>query len=371
MSIVYLDRPETFVQNISFSDDSGYRVHPNLVTCCVFDSSGVEVAGFFNPAVKTKSGFAFNWFPSKSGNYSITWKADELEFQNSIFVYPKSIDKQLSETPNSNLKNFLSSTTLSQSDLPIFFRDDHGNLVNPVHVVYSVLDSKGKSVTGPSFIQAVQFDIGSFYAQYTTPYLTGSYKIRWDFQKDIDSSLESSFMSFNVVAPPTRCSFVIIHNSCFGNNKPPVQPPTVETEITGPVNQMHLPFGPLPSSGVFTDQDPYVLPVGTRRISFFIAYQRGFSGGHASFRLFWNNGVEEVQETLIDSVYENVDSAHSNQSMYLQDTSGPSPADDNVIRFIMYLDVPPGIVSVRLRAAETGYPTLPGSCGITITPSLV
>ena len=125
------------------------------------------------------------------------------------------------------------------------------------------------------------------------------------------------------------------------------------------------------ASGVFTDQDPYILPVGTRRISFFISYQRGFSGGHASFRLFWNNGIEEVQETLIDSVYENVDSAHSNQSMYLQDTSGPTPADDNLIRFIMYVDVPPGIISVRLRASETGYVSLPGSCGITITPSLV
>lgn len=371
MSIVYLDKPETFTQNVAFSDDSGYKIHPNLVTWCVFDSSGVEVAGFFNPAVKTKTGFSSFWTPSKSGNYSILWKTDDLEFRNNIFVYPKSADKQLQDPPNAAFKSFPSSTSLTQSDLPIYFRDDLGDLVNPVHVVYSVIDSSGKSITGFSSLPAVQFDIGSFYAQYTTPCFTGTYKIRWDFQKDVESPLESSFMTFNVVAPPTRCSFVIIHNSCFGNNRPPTPQPTVETEITGPVNQMHLPFGPLPASGVFTDQDPYILPVGTRRISFFISYQRGFSGGHASFRLFWNNGIEEVQETLIDSVYENVDSAHSNQSMYLQDTSGPTPADDNLIRFIMYVDVPPGIISVRLRASETGYASLPGSCGITITPSLV
>jgi hypothetical protein len=126
---------------------------------------------------------------------------------------------------------------------------------------------------------------------------------------------------------------------------------------------------PLPAGGAFTNQPSYVIPSGVRHVTFYLSYTRGFVNGFPVLRLLWGNGVEETQETLVDSDITVLTPALSSQNMFLQDLDGPIPQDDNPVNFILYVTVPGGSKTVRLLVAEKGVPGAPGTIGIALTAS--
>lgn len=133
---------------------------------------------------------------------------------------------------------------------------------------------------------------------------------------------------------------------------------------------VHLSQTYLPANGEYTSQAIWPVPHGIRRVTFYISYARGLPGGYASFRLMWGNGVEEVQETLIDSESNFLlTSIDVSQDLFLQDLSGPAPQNSDPVSFTIYATIPGGTTTVRLLAAEKGIPGAPGIVSITLTAS--
>ena len=91
-------------------------------------------------------------------------------------------------------------------------------------------------------------------------------------------------------------------------------------------------------------------------------------GGRAALKLLWGNGVEEVQSTMVDEGFVDVNDT-SFQNMLLSVYNGPAPIDDSFVLFQIEAVVPGGAKTVRLLAAEAGNPGSPGVAEITLTAS--
>jgi hypothetical protein len=132
---------------------------------------------------------------------------------------------------------------------------------------------------------------------------------------------------------------------------------------------VHLASTVLPAGGIFTSQQAFPIPLGIRKIAFYVTYANGgFPGGFAVFRLLWGNGTEEVQETILDTDLSIIPPTGV-QSLLLQDLNGPAPSGLSPVTFIIYTTVPGGAIGVRLIAAEKGFIGLPGTLSIALTAS--
>lgn len=129
---------------------------------------------------------------------------------------------------------------------------------------------------------------------------------------------------------------------------------------------------PLPGAGAFTAQVPSAVPLGTRRVTYWITYTRGAAGGFPRFRLEIGNGVEILNPHVLDAASlaptaPTSDFATSN--IYREEILGPVPPDAGSIDYELSFELPPATTQMRLLAAEGGVPATPGSCGFAFTGS--
>jgi len=411
------------------SNENGYAQDAAVVRWTVLDASGSQVSGKSIQAIRAAVGeYYAPWFSDvRNGNYSVKWEISETRgsapkvIVEPFFVVDPSSYQCCGASvcadgiPLPGGLAYLSGTNLGPGDLPLYLKDDDGILRNAYAVFWTIQDSAGNPLSSRS--PAVQWGLGSYFAPWYVNTASGDYTVLWEFMQNSDSPMQSAILPFSVINPaapivteisandPNNCGCSAPpQDSCCGSIS--VLIPAILTNIstptvscgapaivfssgscnTGPAyvpsaipysNQccdiqiprtIHLAIGSVPPSGNFTDQPQYVIPAGVRHITFYISYQRGAVGGYALFKLLWGNGTEESQETVIDTDISGP-TVLGQQGMFLQDLTGPTPADNNTINFVLYVSVPGGAKTVRLLASEAGVPGSPGIVGITLTAS--
>jgi hypothetical protein len=125
---------------------------------------------------------------------------------------------------------------------------------------------------------------------------------------------------------------------------------------------IHKASGTLPFGGTYTNQSSFIIPEGIRRITYWVMYTRGASGGYPLFKVMWGNGTEEGQDPVLTN--------GSSPTLSLRPIRGPSPLDGAPVSLPIILRVPGGATTGRLLVAEGGTPATPGTCQVTITAGL-
>jgi hypothetical protein len=374
------------------------------------------------------------WFTdTKTGSYKVIWEIQEnwetssRQISQPFFVvdpsdYRYGLHLKQDTVPVPGSLTFLTGSYLGTNDLFVVLRDQDGFLQDAYSVLWYIKNLRGCAITQRVF--GVHTSTGVYYAPWVVIVGTGNYEIVWEYQDTQNSPLKSISQQFTIlgsaapfmlVTGPACSDPTIIagyDKNCrvnasqlsgssirWGGNSiyeiespinqsshpcrrytPPACsmfpiPPVIATpsrccggyEIT---RQIHLATTVLPLNGIYTSQNKFPVPTGVKKITFYITYTRGAPGGYAVFRLLWGNGVEEIQETVLDmDMVDEGNDAHVGQNLFAQDLFGPSPNDDNPLSFILYTSVPGGVTTARLIAAERGMPLQPGIIGITLTAS--
>lgn len=406
------------------TNENGYAQDATRVLWTVFDPSGRQVSGRRIPAIRAAVGeYYAPWFSDvRNGNYSMRWEIQESSgsglrsvTQPFFVVDPSSYETLNGKIPQGAVPVpggfvFLTGTTTSRGDLPLFLKDDSGVPANASAVLWTIYDAAGNQVS-PTTV-ANQAAYGEYFAAWFVNVQSGDYTIKWQFQRDQSSPLQSATMGFSVVNPsqpyalalpscpeggqeqfiaPTLILASVLANAGAATiNVAPAGFPSISivapvVPVVSPIpsggnddfeipRTVHLASQALPPSGIFTEQVPYNVPPLVRNVTFYISYTRGAPNGYAVFKLLWGNGQEEVQETTVSfdlgaPVGPSLAPPVAMNTMYLQALTGPMPPDNNPISFILYVGVPGGAKTVRLLAAEAGVPGAPGTVGITLTAS--
>lgn len=121
----------------------------------------------------------------------------------------------------------------------------------------------------------------------------------------------------------------------------------------------------LPASGNYSAQGVFSIPEGLTRITYVVKYTRAGVGGHPRFRPKWGDGTDEADEITLRSSM-TVAGHRSRQRFYVQELDGPVPPNGSALVYALTFEVPAGMISCRLLAAEAGNVGSPGTCGIGI-----
>lgn len=398
------------------TNQSGNPQDAASVRWTIYAQDNRQVSGKELQAVRSRVGEYYAAWQSDvaNGNYRIVWKIQDswdsvpTEKTEYFFVVdPSSYTTRgpitQSGVPNRGEWNYLSGTVLGPKDLPLYLRDDSGYLTDASSVLWTILDASGRAVSSRTV--ATRAGVGEYYVSWAAMVPSGDYEVLWEWQLDGNSPLQSQRMRFGVILPAAPFSIIIppetlqsiqIDNypkiatvipqigaggsyqvSCvqYSSPCPPTSiicPPPVNgsgssTSFEIP-RAVHLNSGPLPASGNFTNQAPYLIPQHVRSLTFYVSYTRGTSGGYAALQLLWGDGVSEFNETLLDTTIE-VNNPSSNQNLHLQEFDGPVPTDGNPVNFMIEASIPGGARSARLIIAERGQPSSPGTASITLTAS--
>ena len=126
----------------------------------------------------------------------------------------------------------------------------------------------------------------------------------------------------------------------------------------------------LPAAGAYTPAQSLGVPVGTKRIAFWISYTRGAAGGFPVFRpQFQGNGVGIAMSanTVLDLSSFGTAGEFGTAKFYAEKLEGPPPSDDNELTYQLTFEVPPFTTIVELLAAEAGVVGTPGTIAIRYT----
>lgn len=129
----------------------------------------------------------------------------------------------------------------------------------------------------------------------------------------------------------------------------------------------------LPGAGAFTSQAFSVIPLGTRRVTYWITYTRGAAGGFPALRAEVSNGTDQVNfhvlnaASLLPGTGTPVTSDFASLNFYREELLGPVPPDASAIDYELTFEVPPGTTGIRLLAAERGVTATPGTAAWAFT----
>jgi hypothetical protein len=399
-----------FLRNDSGLPQDGYDVR-----WTISKKSGELSSGSRVPAVKANTGEYFApWGCSRSGGcYVIKWeyraepngaiqsRCQEF-FVININCRSCSSSSSSSSSSSTNCGAFFSGQSLGPNGLYIKITDEDGLPSSAFAVYWTIYNQCGIPVTSKS-LALPGSSLGDYYAPWTVCG-AGEYSILWEWMLESDSALEATRSPFSIFNPPALffsggtcclvrsqpcCTSSPCQSSCgtgtvvfiktppnFCDGCPPMCCSSTTQVIVNKCDDeieiprvVHLATQILPVAGQFTNQSPYAIPHGIRKIAFYITYSRGAVGGFIALRLKWGNGSEETQATIIDRSAIKLDGEFSAQAMRLSDLMGPMPPDDSPVSFMLEASVPGGSSTVRLLAAEGGVPGLPGTVSITLTAS--
>ena len=389
---------------LCLSNEYGYASNADSVKWTILDSCGEIISGKSIPAINSSVGeyYAPFFTDTKNGNYSVYWEIQETNTSEPrvviepIFIIDPSSYSQLygkmkrSATPKRGGFTYPNGVKLGPYDLPLYLRNENGDLTDAFSVFWTIFDSCDKAISSRQ--SARSCDIGTYYAPWHVNAKSGSYYVLWEFMEECDYPLKSIKEPFDVVdgSTPIQTNSLYLDSSSKGNScKMPysMSPPTCIPYPHPPLHgsgqgngcqgrcvgvcqghievprTVHLPLGMLPASSGFTNQQAYPIPNGVINISFYVSYQWGAPGGCASFVVMWGDGTSEYQEAIIEN------NIPGPQIMAFQNILGPVPPDGSMVGYVLYVSNPGGAKTVRLLANEAGNPGTPGIIGITLTAS--
>jgi hypothetical protein len=409
------------------TNENGYQQDAHSVKWTVYAHDNSQVSGKSLPAIKETVGSYYAPFFTdvKNGSYRVEWEiqkesGDPVQriLERFFIVDPSSYQCCPTKicgdgVPAPHENTYLTGSILGRTDLPLYLKNSSGVSSDAFAVFWTVYNAVGCPVVHKT--QASHAATGEYYASWRVDVCSGDYTITWEWMQDAVSPLESKSMRFSVIDPckpyapihpifcdghcPTyfypcsRSPVILVSRiltscdsgpcrpschqdfepmvvSCCGAAHVPQVPIVPQDSCCCPSEiprAVHLATQVLPPLGSFTNQQPYRIPHGIRHITFYITYTCGAPNGYAVFRLFWGNGVEETQETLVDATFNSISSAEVAQDMSILDLNGPIPTNNNPVNFTLEVGVPGGATTVRLIAAEQGVPGAPGTIGITLT----
>lgn len=154
---------------------------------------------------------------------------------------------------------------------------------------------------------------------------------------------------------------------------PPPGATSVPTNFVVPRTVERAPAA-LPGAGAFTAQAFSPVPLGTRRVTYWITYARsaGVPGGFPAFRAEVSNGVDEVNFSVLNAASllpATPTSDFADLNFYREELLGPVPPDDTTIDYELTFELPPGTTGIRLLGAERGTIATPGTAGWAFTGS--
>ena len=395
---------------------NGYPQDAFDVRWTVFHSDGRQASGKSLPAIKADAGeYYAPWnVCGRNGCYHVTWEYQEAPgcpvqttseclFIIEVSSYGCGIPLTQDSIPEPGCSTFLTGSLLGRGDLPLYLKDPDGFPSDAFGVFWTIYNAVGAPVTQKTV--ATRAATGEYYASWLVEANSGDYTIKWEWLEAVDGPFEAKSHPFSVINPPTPfaplapfrclsagynpvCDGVILAprsltSTCVPCDPQPCAPPVAPCTVVSPVipaisvtdrccpfeipRTVHLPIGPLPINGGYTDQPCYPIPEGIRNVTFYMTYTRGAAGGYPEYQLLWSNGVEETQETMIDMDFQVLSPSTVSQDMFLQNLSGPVPDTDDPMNSIFHVCVPGGATCVRLVAAEKGVTGAPGTLGITLT----
>lgn len=124
----------------------------------------------------------------------------------------------------------------------------------------------------------------------------------------------------------------------------------------------------LPAAGAFTAAQATAVPVGTKRVSFWITYTQGAAGGYPSFRpQYQTAGGDSGRATVLDLSSFTAANPEGTTKFYLEDLDGPAPTDGQPITYELTFLLPADVTGIDLMAAEKGVTATPGTIGVRFT----
>ncbi len=292
------------------------------------------------------------------------------------------------------IKAFDINKCLSVCDLEIMFDDECNDSFDVERISYEIHNSNNKLVSGRS-IKPIRYKVGHYYSQWYTGNRPGLYSIVWNYSINGKSYTKNQpFLvhkfegNEKVIYIDAETAMKLCNNQCnqvfadTGCNH--WQHECVSNAYCQPVNTQqctnkqkhidisrtaHIQTSVLPLNGSWTSQQQYYIPTGVEYITFYIGYKRNAINGYPSTRIMWGDGVNEFQETVVDSNMHVDNSSSHHQVLSLQELDGPVPVDDSTVNSIIYTKIPGGVKSVRLLAREKGSVSNPGIITVTLTGS--
>jgi len=383
-----------FLRNGQDRPQDGYDVR-----WTVYRKDGIAASGLRIPATRAGTGeYYAPWGCARSGGcyyvkweYSDSpggvrqcWSQDFIVLDGSGCCAPCA--SPVSAADAAACGSYYAGQVLGPGDLCFQVTDDDGLPAQAYLVFWTVFDSCGRQVS-PRTEAVAGTSLGRYCACWTVG-CSGSYTVKWEWMLDPDSPLSADCSRISVVPAPavmTLCgppssstSALFCGDSCEVakfNPCPQSPPPQIivvnggSCESASIPRSVVLPSQVLPVGGGFTSQSSFPIPKGVRRVSYYVKYTHGVTGGYPVVRLMWGNGVEETQSTIIDASFSAFDGVLAANQMRLNDLVGPIPSDDNPIYFMIESTVPGGATTTRLLIAEAGQIGVPGLAEISLTGS--
>jgi hypothetical protein len=132
----------------------------------------------------------------------------------------------------------------------------------------------------------------------------------------------------------------------------------------------YLASAALPAAGAYTAPQAMGVPVGTKRVTFWITYTRGAAGGYPVFKpQFLGNGVgiQMSGNTMLDLSSFAAAAPLGAVNFYVEQLKGPAPSDGNALSYQLTFELPAFTVGCELLAAEEGVVGTPGTIEILYT----
>lgn len=154
--------------------------------------------------------------------------------------------------------------------------------------------------------------------------------------------------------------------------------PRHESLTTAPGAPAILPRGDyltnevLPAAGAFTsDANQIAIPVGAKRITFWVKYTQGAAGGFPVFRFFDSFQApptvgENFRNPVLDLGSFSSAGAEGTTKFYLEDLEGPPP-DAVTNRYKLTFELDAQTRSAGVQVAEAGVPATPGTVNVVYT----
>jgi hypothetical protein len=121
----------------------------------------------------------------------------------------------------------------------------------------------------------------------------------------------------------------------------------------------------LPAAGAFVNANATV-PIGTKRVTFWITYTRGAAGGYPAIRI--STRVSSVQDfhrvIILDLSSFAASGPIGIENFYVEELLGPAPGDGNPLRYELTIVMPANAQEFEFQIAERGVTLTPGTVSV-------
>lgn len=144
--------------------------------------------------------------------------------------------------------------------------------------------------------------------------------------------------------------------------------PIASNFVFGPTQ--YLASQALPAAGAFTALQTKAVPLGAKRVTYFVSYSRGAAGGYPIFRPYsfaGSGGTVQGRSVVLDLSSFAAVGQEGATKFYVEELKGPPPDADGPLLYKLTFLLEPYTTFIDLQVAEGGAPGTPGTIAINFT----